>query len=99
MLTRANGFSESSGQSDMRGNAFGDLELIMHGISRVIQIRGYLARARVDRGFGEAELAAGMRSNADLSVSRSRFNGSDTKCGGEYPYDEEIFLERELVNA
>ena len=83
----------------MRGNTFWNLELVVNSISFVVPMRGYLARARVDRGFGETELAAGMRSNADLSVSRSRFNGSDTKCGGEYPYDEEIFLERELVNA
>ena len=64
----------------MRGNAFGDLELVVNGISFVMPMRGYLARARVDRGFGEAELAAGVRSNADLSVSRSRFNWSDAKC-------------------
>ena len=34
-----------------------------------------------------------MWCNCYLTVSGSRFNGSDTKCGGEYPYDEEIFLD------
>ena len=62
----------------MRGNAFGDLELVVNGISFVMPMRGYLACARVDRDFGEAELAAGMRSNGDLTVSGSRFNRSNT---------------------